>query len=247
MHMAEGVNVEGYLAQGRNEKPRAPRVLRGVSAHFVVTAEGEVVQMLPLGNISGSLNPRDVRTSDSAYYGRRYTRFLGRVKDGQLEGGANLRTISIEVAGFASHAWSGSDKPGLNRAQSDAVIGLVQTLRKKSGRKLGMTGHADFADYKPCPGTGPETKRVFDVLGHGAERGQPTPPPDPEPTPDEVIAALRERLVKVKGRVSDLEDQLLASQDVIEKLRLGLASITEARDLAAKLEAILAAIPTNES
>jgi len=247
MHMAEGVAVESYLAQGKNEKPRAPRVLRGVSSHFIVAADGEVVQMLPLDNISGSLNPRDVRTSDSAFYGRRYTRFLGKVTDGQLAGGANRRTISIEVAGFASREWSGNP-PGLTKAQADSVIELVRTLRKHYKRSIGFTGHADFADYKACPGTGFQTKRVFDVLGHGAEKSQPQPEPE-DPTCDELAAELvkvRARLVVVKGRVNDMEDTILGLRETIEKLTINQATVTEARDLAAKLEELLATITPNE-
>jgi hypothetical protein len=47
---------------------------RGVSATFVVQPQGRVVQMLPLDHASGSLNPREVRTSTDpvGWAGRKY-------------------------------------------------------------------------------------------------------------------------------------------------------------------------------
>ncbi len=63
-HMAEGRNVAQYLA-------RDP--LRGVSVHYTVEQatdrwkDGEVVRCLPEARISGSINPRTIRSSDDGY------------------------------------------------------------------------------------------------------------------------------------------------------------------------------------
>lgn len=195
-HIAEGCNVAGYLAGGN--------VGRGVSAHFVIEADGEVVQMVPLGRVSGSLNPRDVRTSNdpSGAYGRRFTRYYD---PDILTGRANHRTISVEMAGRASSAWScGPDSypPGINEQQHDAGVALVATLRKRFARPIGVNGHRDFADYKACPGRGPWVVRLFKEVGHGQEAQDP---PEPEPEDPELV---RMRLLyeAAKGGLEEAED-----------------------------------------
>ena len=197
-HMAEGCNVTGYLA-GDN-------VLRGVSATFTIEADGEVVQMLPLDHVSGSLNPRDVRTTNDpdGFWGRRWTKYYS---PDILTGLANHRTISVEMAGRASSPWAcdGTSYPaGINPAQVAAAIELVKALRKRYKRPLGVNGHRDFADYKACPGKSKGIKELLLATGHGAEQQDP---PQPEPV-DPDVAKLQEELAATKERLADAEDAI---------------------------------------
>lgn len=183
LHMAEGERVVEYLAGGN--------VLRNVSANFAITMDGEVVQMLPLDAVSGSLNPRDVRRTNDrdGFWGRRYTRFY---PDTVLTGKANQLTISIECAGFAA--------TGPNRAQQDGIVELVQRLRKRYRRPIGFGGHRDFADYKMCPGKSTGIRNVLDALGHGREDVVPDPP-DPDPCQE-----CQDELQAVKAKLDSAED-----------------------------------------
>lgn len=189
-HMAEGSNPVGYLA-GDN-------VLRGVSATFCITTQGEVVQMLPLDHTSGSLNPRDVRTSNDpdGFWGRRFTRFYD---PDILTGAANRRTISIECAGFA--------EDGPNDAQVMAVVELMTTLRKRYKRPIGFGGHRDFADYKQCPGKSKNVKDLLRIIGHGREDVE-VPEPEPEPCQD-----LIDKLEATKAKLEEAED-VIATESV---------------------------------
>lgn len=187
LHMAEGINVLDYLASGN--------VLRGVSATFICTVEGEIVQMLPLDHVSGSLNPHDVRTSNDpkGRWGRRFTRYYG---PELMTGRANQLTISIECAGFA--------KDGPNREQQLAIIDLVNLLRKTTKRTLGFNIHCDFADYKSCPGWSRGIRNVIEAVGHGRE-GDPVPEPEPE---DPEVAKLRAQLEATKAKLEEAEDTI---------------------------------------
>ena len=191
LHMAEGNRVLEYLAGGN--------VLRGVSATFICTIEGEIVQMLPLDHTSGSLNARDVRrsTDPKGRWGARYTKYYG---PELYQGKANQLTISIECAGFA--------KDGPNKAQQAAIIELVERLRKRSKRTLGFNIHCDFADYKSCPGWSQGIRNIIDAVGHGREKDVVTPPdPDPDPdkpTYDEVVAQLE----ATKTKLEEAEDAI---------------------------------------
>ena len=216
-HMAEGCNVAGYLA-GDN-------VLRGVSAHFTIEANGEVVQMLPLDHVSGSLNPRDVRTSTDAggKFGRRYTRYYD---PDILTGKANHRTISVEMAGRAGSPWSCGDgaqfPPGINEDQLAAAIGLVGRLRKRYKRPIGVNVHRDFADYKSCPGKTKNIMALLDAVGHGAEKQEPPvePPVDPE------VEKLQEQLAATKAQLEDAEDAIADSVILVKKAADRLAAYT---------------------
>jgi len=182
-HMAEGDRVVEYLS-GDN-------VVRNVSATFAITTEGEVVQMLPLDHTSGSLNPRDVRTSTDpdGFWGRRWTRFY----DADiLTGRANQRTISIECAG------RGVDGP--NARQVAGVIELVEKLRARYARPIGFGGHRDFADYKLCPGRSAGVKALIAELGHGRE-DVPVDPPVPDP-----CRAVRKEMEVVKTKLYEAQD-----------------------------------------
>lgn len=183
LHMAEGSRVVEYLAGGN--------VLRNVSATFAITTDGEVVQMLPLDHVSGSLNPRDVRQSNDpdGFWGRRWTRFYS---PDILTGRANQRTISIECAGFA--------KDGPNALQQAAIIELVATLRAHYRRPIGFGGHRDFADYKQCPGKSKGIKAILAAVGHGRE-DVPVDPPEPDP-----CEQCQEELQAVKAKLEEAQD-----------------------------------------
>lgn len=192
LHMAEGERVLEYLAGGN--------VLRGVSATFICTMEGEIVQMLPLDHTSGSLNSRDVRrsTDPKGRWGRKFTRFYG---PELFTGRANQLTISIECAGFA--------KNGPNAAQQAGIIELVERLRKRTKRTLGFNIHCDFADYKSCPGWSKGIQNIVDAVGHGRE--DTTPGPDPDPDPDKpTYEELQAALEATKAKLDTAED-LIAS------------------------------------
>lgn len=197
-HMAEGCNVTGYL--------KGDNVLRGVSATFTIEEDGTVIQMLPLGHVSGSLNPRDVRDSNDpdGFWGRRWTRYYS---PDIMTGKANTRTISVEMAGRASAPWGCEEHThpaGITDAQVTAAIALVKLLRKRFSRPLGVNGHRDFADYKACPGKSGGIRDLLDAVGHGREDSvvPPVEPPDPE------LAKLRLELEATKAKLEDAEDSI---------------------------------------
>lgn len=217
VHLSEGCNPARYLSSGN--------VLRNVSANFTVEQDGEVIQMLPVQNTSGSINPRDVRkdTDDDGDWGRRWTRYYD---DDILTGKVNQRTISIEVAGKARSRW-GCDgltyPPGPNMKQVDSLIELIERLRTKFPQRLGVNGHRDFTDWKACPGEGQGIKRLLEAVGHGPEVA---PAPEPEPDCDELRATvkrLRVQRTELRERVEDLEDtlgeQAIAIQRAVTRLK----------------------------
>jgi hypothetical protein len=131
VHMAEGGGTVGFLAHPNT---------RGVSVHFVIEYSGRIVQMLKLDHAAGSINPRDIRTTDDpdGFYGAAAARSVMR----DYAQNPNAASWSVEIEGFA--------KDGPNAAQADALVLLVADL---DGREsIGLLGHRDFADYKPCPG-----------------------------------------------------------------------------------------------
>jgi hypothetical protein len=149
--MAEGGGTVGYLAK------RNPN---GVSVHYVVEYGGRVVRMLDESHINGSINPRDIRTTDDppyTYLGDTvvYGDSAARAALGIWWDDPNRATIGIEVEGFA--------KDGPNAKQTNSLVALVRDIRTRHPR-AGLLGHRDFADYKACPG-----KRVnwAALGGHG--------------------------------------------------------------------------------
>jgi N-acetyl-anhydromuramyl-L-alanine amidase AmpD len=140
-HMAEGGNTVGYLA-------RDPK--RGVSVHFVIQYDGDIIQMLKLERISGSINPGLLRRSDDAPfvgYNGEMIRFGATARKAVLGVWAtnpNPAVITVEVEGFALK--------GPNLAQRKSLVLLSRDLRKRLPTLRGNLGHRDFAAYKRCPG-----------------------------------------------------------------------------------------------
>jgi len=141
VHMAEGGGTVGYLS-------RLPA--RGVSVHFVCEYSGRVVQMLPLEEISGSINSRLIRKSDdpryNGYDGERLTMgaTAARAVLGPWATNPNAAIITIEVEGFA--------REGPNLAQRRALVLWSRQMRAELPTLRGNLAHRDFADYKACPG-----------------------------------------------------------------------------------------------
>ena len=152
-HMAEGGGTVGYLS-------RDPK--RGVSVHFVIERSGRTVQMLRLDRISGSINPRLLRSSDDppfvGYGGELITcgATARRAVLGTWERNPNAVCITVEVEGFAL--------AGPNLDQRKALVLLSRDLRKRLPTLRGNLGHRDFAAYKRCPG---KLIPYLNMGGHG--------------------------------------------------------------------------------
>lgn len=147
IHMAEGGSTVSYLSHATP---------RGVSVHYVVELDGEIVQMLLESHTSGSLNPRDIRTTNGPEpFGIK----AARACLGQWISDPNRAVLSVEVEGFA--------KDGPNPRQVDGLQTLVGDLRTRY-QAIGLLGHRDFQDYKACPGA-----RIPWALlgGHGPSGG----------------------------------------------------------------------------
>lgn len=132
VHFAEGGGTVGYLAN---------QPARGVSVHYVIEDNGRTVQMLDETHASGSVDPTKIRTTNDAdgFYGvSAAVAVLGKyARD------PNSAVISLEIEGFALQ--------GPNTAQKAALVALVDDVRHRYPA-IGLLGHRDFADYKPCPG-----------------------------------------------------------------------------------------------
>jgi len=149
MHMAEGGGTVGYLDNN------GPKPARGVSVHFVIEYDGDIVQMLPISHACGGLNPDD-RSTNKGYYGHdTLVAVLG-----VYWSDPNSASIQIEIEGYA--------KDGPNSKQHAAIVALVRQLRLLVPTLRGAFGHADQTDTKHCPGTTIPMKAVFTAVGgHG--------------------------------------------------------------------------------
>jgi hypothetical protein len=145
VHMAEGGGTVDYLA-------RQPA--RGVSVHYVIEYSGLIVQMLHESHASGSINPQTIRTGNDAdgFYGISAAQTVL----GQWVRDPNSATITLEIEGFA--------RQGPNDQQLRALQALVTDVRTRHPG-IGLLGHRDFQDVKPCPGR----LIPWEVLGGHAE------------------------------------------------------------------------------
>ena len=150
IHMAEGFNVWRYLAYGN--------VARNVSVHFTIEQDGEIVQMLGLNRISGSINPNTIRRDDdqNGHFGYSHNRA---VMMGWWSN-PNHATITVEVAGY--------QKDGPNEKQLDSIQRLFAFLKGKYPL-IKPLGHRDFQNVKPCPGQKMWYKAYPLIGGHGKE------------------------------------------------------------------------------
>lgn len=146
VHMAEGGGTVSYLS-----KPNP----RGVSVHYVIDYGGHIVQMLRENHASGSINPNELRTTDDPEV---YGATVRKQVMGAWDHDPNAAVISCELEGFA--------RDGPNATQAIALDALVEDVRSRFP-EMGLLGHRDFQDYKPCPGQ----KIVWSVLGGHGPKG----------------------------------------------------------------------------
>lgn len=138
VHMAEGGGTDTWLTRDD-----------GNSSHYVIKYDGRIAQLVPESSAAGSMNPRLTRKGDDApyVYGGRTITYGRSALDAVLGSYSpiyvNRAVIAIEVEGFA--------KDGPNAAQVTALTRLIADIKARRG-PLGMLGHRDQQDYKPCPG-----------------------------------------------------------------------------------------------
>lgn len=155
-HMAEGGNTANYLT---SEAVKAS----GNSSHIVIENDGDIVQVLPIDEIAGSISPRLIRTdNDAAFVGyvgqlNRYGIYAAKNLLGSHYTNPNPYLIQIEVEGFA--------RRGPNRAQRIACRLLTRELRSTYPTLKGNLAHRDFQNYKACPG---KLIPWASISGHGA-------------------------------------------------------------------------------
>lgn len=160
VHMAEGGGTVGYLATSP---------ARGVSVHFVIQYTGRIVQMLGLDRVSGSVNPRDLRTTTDApftgYNGEqvRYGAASRKLVLGAWDANPNHAIITVEVEGFATR--------GPNVKQRVALVELYRYLVGELPTLRGILGHRDFTTRKACPGKFIPWRNMALVTG-GGRHGQ---------------------------------------------------------------------------
>ena len=150
IHMAEGFNVWAYLA-GDN-------VARGVSVHFTVERDGEIVQMLELDTVSGSVNPDTIRldNDDNGMYGFTHNKFVL----GNWWNNPNHAIITVEVGGFA--------EDGPNEEQVSSLVKLFDYLKNRYPGIVPLA-HRDMQNVKPCPGITMYRTGFKAMGGHGKD------------------------------------------------------------------------------
>jgi len=185
-HMAEGLNVSGYLS-------RDPA--RGVSVQYTIEVadrdghrDGEIVRMVPERIIAGSMNPAALRSGDDPYFGRSHLNYVLR----DLATNANRGVIAVEIAGKAVD--------GPSDRQVASAVRLFRDLRTRYP-DIKPLGHRDQQAVKRCPGTTPAIKRMFNLMGgHGKDYRKERPQMSTiQYVPNEVAtikagAALRENI-----------------------------------------------------
>jgi len=140
VHMAEGGGTVGYLSRPNPN---------GVSVHYVIERTGRTVRMLAEGRLSGSVNPRAIRTTDDPAFVSPdgdvviYGATAAQAALGAYWRDPNSGVVSVEVEGFAA--------TGPNAAQATALAALVDDVRGRHPRAA-LLAHRDCADYKACPG-----------------------------------------------------------------------------------------------
>lgn len=150
VHMAEGGGTVGFLSRPND---------RGVSVHYVIEYTGRIVQMLLESHASGSLNPRDIRTTEGP---PPFGISVARAVLGDWIRDPNAAVISLEIEGYAA--------TGPNATQRAALVRLVDDVRSRHP-SIGLLGHRDFQDYKRCPGA---LIPWADLGGHGPAAAEDT-------------------------------------------------------------------------
>lgn len=143
-HMAEGGGTVGFLSRPNPD---------GVSVHFVIEYTGRIVQMLLLDHMQSSIRTSAIRTTDDppyawagvpVVYGRTAAvAVMGEWADIRSTLGPNHASIGVEMEGFATD--------GPNTLQRAAMRTLFAHLQSRFPA-IRSLGHADFQDYKACPG-----------------------------------------------------------------------------------------------
>ena len=131
VHMAEGGGTVGFLSRPN---------LRGVSVHYVIEYSGRIVQMLLESHASGSINPKELRSTDGP---EPYGATVRKTVMGDWDHDPNSAVISLEIEGFA--------KDGPNAKQAASLVELVDDVRSRHP-SIGLLGHRDFTSTKACPG-----------------------------------------------------------------------------------------------
>lgn len=163
VHMAEGGGTVAYLAKDQPNK---------VSVHYVIERTGRIVRMLGEDRISGSINPRDIRTStDKPPPDPPFGFLTAQDVMGHWHADPNRAVISLEIEGFAAS--------GPNAGQVGSLRSLVADVRTRHPA-IGLLGHRDFADYKACPG---KLIPWAELGGHGLQETTVTPLPITSETP----------------------------------------------------------------
>lgn len=167
IHMAEGGGTVGYLSRPNPN---------GVSVHYVIEYDGDIVQMLREDHMHSSIRIRNAdgssalrRGDESPYTFRGETIIYGATAAKAVLGdwayvgttiGPNHATLAVEIEGFAAD--------GPNDKQAASLKRLVADLRTRYP-KIGLLGHRDH-NVKGCPG-----KKVdwAALGGHGPASGAP--------------------------------------------------------------------------
>ncbi len=140
----------------------------GVSAHFVVSKNGDVVQLVPLTDTAWC-NGTSTNPSDSRYYGASR---LSAVRERKTN--ANYYTIGIEHEGISSQT-----NGRLTDLQQAASVDLIKHIRSEVKKifnteiplcRTNIVGHCDVTPkWKPnCPGRDFQFDEIIRLLSYDA-------------------------------------------------------------------------------